>query len=78
MLSSIPLIIGFCIIAEIAFGSMFKPPIPESPPPLIIPGNPPNPAIPPIGFKGAYEADPGLAKVEELLPPAGAGASAFF
>ena len=57
---------------------MFKPPIPESPPPLIIPGNPPNPAIPPIGFKGAYEADPGLAKVEELLPPAGAGASTFF
>lgn len=66
---------GFCIIEEIAFGSKLRPPIPEAPPPLIIPGNPPKPAIPPNGLEAGAELAPTELAVD---PPDGAGASAFF
>jgi hypothetical protein len=54
---------------------MLSPPIPEGPPPLIMPGNPPKPPIPPIGFKGA---EPAGDADEEELAGVGAGPSAFF
>ena len=44
---------GFCIMEDIMFGSIFIPPMPVGPPPaamfgMPIPGNPPIPPIPPM------------------------------
>lgn len=55
---------------------MFKPPIPESPPPDIIPGNPPKPPMPPNGFAAGAPA-PGPAGPVVLAVDDPVGASGF-